>query len=231
MEFQEHKVLMLCESGSKAYGLNHANSDVDTRGVFMNTRAELMGFKSCNTIETPDDTKLFSLRRFCELAMKGHSGTLELLGLEPELYQYKTDIWDKLVENQELFLSQRLKLMAMGNEKTQEKEIAKKLALNDYYRAGKYMSHVFRIYDFAIRSAETRRFVAKPPKEAIDFFMEVKNGLYVVDGQVSPNYEKMLDFYRKKCDETFERVKLPENCDLQHVEGLLIKLTERGLYR
>lgn len=229
MRFENYELLFLCESGSVAYGLNDENSDVDVRGVFMNTKSELFGFKTEDVLFREPDTKLFSLRRFCELSMRGHSGSLELLGLSHDLYKYETSLWNELVENQSLFLSKRVLYMANGNAEKQEKEIAKKLKSGDFRRASKYMSHALRIYDFATTSAKTGRFVARPSEEMRLFLKSVKDGLFVVDGKVSDKYYESLEEFKARCEKVFLDMNVPESCDKQKVEDLLVSLTERGL--
>lgn len=229
MKYNEHKLLMLCFSGSAAYGLSTPKSDVDVRGVFFNNKEELLGFESLNVMDEPPDNKLFSLRKFFELCMKGNSASLELFGLEQHLYKYESEEWRELKEHSGLFLSQRLLLMAKGNEKTQEKEIAKKVEAGDFYRASKYMSHALRIYDFAKRSAETGEFVALSDEQTTKFLMEVKEGSLIVNGKVSSDYHRYLNLYRENCEKAFEKHKVPENCNAEKVQKLLVDLSERGL--
>lgn len=73
-------IIFLVVAGSHAYGLSTPDSDVDVRGVALETPETLFGldnFESYNDEST--DTVIYSLKKFVQLTMKGapiHVGTL-----------------------------------------------------------------------------------------------------------------------------------------------------------
>jgi len=76
------KFLVKCIGGSTAYGLNTPESDIDYRGVFVNTNpAEIVGLDRFDVVQKQetDDIVYYEVRRFFELLKEGNTGALEIL--------------------------------------------------------------------------------------------------------------------------------------------------------
>ena len=71
---------ILCISGSRLYGTNTPQSDHDIRGVVIPPFEYLLGVKSfeCSELENEDDYKIYSLKRFLQLALKGDPQCTEI---------------------------------------------------------------------------------------------------------------------------------------------------------
>ena len=74
----------LCKvlGGSRAYGLDTTTSDIDYRGIFINTHpSTILGLDRFDSIQKQetDDEVYFELRKFFELLRNGNSGALEIL--------------------------------------------------------------------------------------------------------------------------------------------------------
>lgn len=101
-------IILLGLGGSHAYGTNTATSDVDVRGVATNSKREILLNRDFEQItNNVTDTTVYSLRKFITLITNCNPNTIELLGLKPEHYLYVSDIGKTLLENKEMFLSQR----------------------------------------------------------------------------------------------------------------------------
>lgn len=76
------KMIVKTLGGSTAYGLNTPESDLDYRGVFINTDpAQILGlsrFEHHQKQET-DDVVYYEMRKFFELLKNGNTGALEIL--------------------------------------------------------------------------------------------------------------------------------------------------------
>lgn len=75
---------MLCKTlgGSTAYGLNTPESDIDYRGVFLNTDpAYILGLSKFDVVQKQetDDIVYFEARKFFDLLRNGNTGALEIL--------------------------------------------------------------------------------------------------------------------------------------------------------
>jgi predicted nucleotidyltransferase len=103
-------IILLSIGGSHAYGTNVAGSDVDIRGVALNSKAEILGSANFEqVVNEATDTTVYSLRKIVSLLTSCNPNTIELLGLRPEHYLYLSSIGQELLDNKKLFLSKRAK--------------------------------------------------------------------------------------------------------------------------
>lgn len=95
-------------TGSKAYGLDHADSDEDIKGIYVAPTANVLGlFGVKDTIDhTEPDWTYHELGKFLKLAMKCNPTILELLYLEG--YTVTSKFGRMLVDNRHLFLSKTI---------------------------------------------------------------------------------------------------------------------------
>ena len=70
---------LLVLSGSRLYGMSNSLSDHDYRGVILPPYEYLLNIKKFEVIEFEDDYKVFSLKRFLKLVIKGDPSNTELL--------------------------------------------------------------------------------------------------------------------------------------------------------
>ena len=110
-----HKIILLGLGGSYAYGTNVEGSDVDIRGIAHNTAEEiLLGEDFEQIVDTTTDTTLYSLKKMLNLLANCNPNTIEILGLDPDQYVYKSYIGQKLIDNKDMFLSKRCINSFMG---------------------------------------------------------------------------------------------------------------------
>jgi uncharacterized protein len=65
--------------GSQAYGTATPTSDIDYKGIFLNSVDELIGFGYKEQVEIGKDETLYEIRRFLQLAQSANPTILELL--------------------------------------------------------------------------------------------------------------------------------------------------------
>ena len=108
MEASKHskQLLFTCISGSHAYGTNGPDSDIDFRGVFLNTDPfDILGITELGEeVRTNPDVALFELRKFVRLALQGNTIACESLWIKPE---ESTVLGDELIAMRDSFLSMR----------------------------------------------------------------------------------------------------------------------------
>jgi hypothetical protein len=76
------KMLVKVYGGSTAYGLNTPESDIDFRGVFVNTDpSKILGLEKHEHVQKQetDDEVYYEVRKFFELLRSGNTGVLEVL--------------------------------------------------------------------------------------------------------------------------------------------------------
>lgn len=104
----KHKPVIIGLGGSYAYGTNTATSDVDVRGICLNTREELLTnnhFEQLLNSET--DTTIYALNKIFSLLANCNPNTIEILGLRPEQYYLISKEGQMILDNKEMFLSKK----------------------------------------------------------------------------------------------------------------------------
>ena len=103
-------IILLGLGGSHAYGTNVPGSDVDIRGIALNTKEEILGAANFEqVVNEATDTTIYSIRKIISLLSSCNPNTIEMLGLKPEHYLYLSPIGQELLDNKKLFLSKRAK--------------------------------------------------------------------------------------------------------------------------
>lgn len=103
-------IILLGVGGSHSYGTNVAGSDLDIRGIALNSKEEILGSANFEqVVNEATDTTIYSIRKIVSLLSSCNPNTIELLGLKPEHYLYLSSVGQELLDNKKLFLSKRAK--------------------------------------------------------------------------------------------------------------------------
>lgn len=99
-------VCLLALGGSHAYGTNTEESDLDVRGIALNSKEEiLLGKDFEQVVETNTDTTVYSLNKMLKLLSESNPNTIGILGCKPEHYLILSPIGEELLKNRKMFLS------------------------------------------------------------------------------------------------------------------------------
>ncbi|MFR7913906.1 DNA polymerase beta superfamily protein [Eubacterium ramulus] len=99
-------IILLGLGGSHAYGMEHKDSDLDVRGIALNSKSGiLLNNDFDQVVDTLTDTTIYSFNKIITLLSSNNPNTVELLGLKPEHYLYLSDIGKELLDNRKMFLS------------------------------------------------------------------------------------------------------------------------------
>ena len=102
------KILFLTLGGSYSYGTNIETSDVDIRGVALNTESDVLGLTTFEQREDKaTDTTIYGLNKFIKLCMGCNPNIIEMLYCKPEHYIYLSPLGKILLDNRDLFLSKK----------------------------------------------------------------------------------------------------------------------------
>lgn len=99
-------IILLTLGGSHAYGMDQAGSDLDVRGIALNSKEEvLLGTDFLQVVNVDTDTTVYSFNKMIQLLTSNNPNTLEILGCLPEHYFHLSEIGKELLENRKMFLS------------------------------------------------------------------------------------------------------------------------------
>lgn len=103
-----NNIILLGLGGSYAYGTNVEGSDLDIRGVALNNSRDILLKRDFEqVVDNQTDTTVFSFDKLISLLINCNPNTIEILGLKPEHYLYISKTGQQLLDNKEIFLSQR----------------------------------------------------------------------------------------------------------------------------
>lgn len=101
-------IILLAFGGSHAYGTDIPESDIDIRGVALNSKQEVLLGQDFHQISEPiTDTVIYSFNAIIQLLTACNPNTIEILGCHPDDYLYLSDIGKELLKNKNMFLSKR----------------------------------------------------------------------------------------------------------------------------
>lgn len=100
-------IILLTLGGSHAYGMDKEDSDVDVRGISLNSKSDiLLGADFEQVVDVDTDTTVYSFNKMIQLLASNNPNTIEQLGCLPQHYFYLSEIGKELLDNRKIFLSQ-----------------------------------------------------------------------------------------------------------------------------
>ncbi|MGD9725427.1 MAG: nucleotidyltransferase domain-containing protein [Nitrospira sp.] len=106
-KFVTDELIFMTLAGSRMYGTNVEGSDIDKRGVCVPPRIVVYGLaRNFSIQEVPgEDTVIYALRKFIQLAMDCNPNIIELLFAPNDCIEVLHPTWEKLREKRQLFLT------------------------------------------------------------------------------------------------------------------------------
>lgn len=113
-------MIFITFGGSYAYGTNTPNSDIDIRGCAFNSKRDLLGRTNFEqVIDNATDTTIYGFNKLIQLLSNANPNVIELLGCKPEHYIFYHDVGKMMVEQRDMFLSQKA-VYSFGGYATQQ---------------------------------------------------------------------------------------------------------------
>lgn len=157
--------------GSNAYALNTADSDIDYRGVFVNTEpAKILGLEKLDHVQKQetDDIVYYEVRKFFDLLRQGNTGALEILFVEKAPLETTEDFEEirfhrkSFVDTDKMFRCllgyMQGELRLANGERTGQLGGKRKEQLDKYGFSPKNMVQLFRLAEAGVALFETGSF-------------------------------------------------------------------------
>ncbi len=227
-------IILLTLGGSYAYGTNTDHSDLDIRGIAVNSKREILlgsDFNVCGNLET--DTMIRSFKKACRLFKQGNPSIVELLGCKPEHYFYISPIGQELLDKKDIFLSKRVIKPFLGFSKEQKIQAENTLsnylvADKDYLkaRASKHMLHSIRAL-YMLRDILEEKEIVTFREEEHDLLMYIRSGEMIDNNEITDEFYEMEDSLRYGIDMAIQRTDLPEQPDDEAIDNFIASVNER----
>jgi len=105
---KERKIIYLTYGGSHAYGTNVEESDIDIRGIALKTKRELLGSQGFEQfINQEADMTIYAVDKFIQLASNMNPNIIEFFGTKQEHRFLVADEAKMILDNQDIFISQK----------------------------------------------------------------------------------------------------------------------------
>lgn len=104
-------IILLTLGGSYAYGMNNENSDVDFRGIALNSKEEILLGEDFEQVLGGEDAVIYSFSKIIELLSKSNPNTVEMLGCRPEHYIILNEIGKELLKTEKCFFRKSVSIL------------------------------------------------------------------------------------------------------------------------
>lgn len=228
--------IMICQTGSHAYGLNTATSDEDWRGVFIPNLDYLLGLKTVEQVKVKDDNWIcHDIRQFVKIALKQNPTILEMLFIEPI---YSTQIWNHLclelraTIRKSAFIPYSAYIRSQLHKGKARNPIGKRkegVEASGYDK--KFTSHVARLAVQCIGLMRDGIIPVKVPEPYRTAIISIKSGDVAKEDAFAYCEALDIQMYRE-----YQSSKLPENFNINKFEEeiylpLMLKLVEMSRSR
>ncbi len=224
LRINEHlgnNIILLTTGGSHAYGTEVETSDLDIRGVTLETKREVLGLSQFEQFDnTATDTVVYGLRKYVGLILNCNPNTIEMLGTKEEQLFVLTEAGKLLRNNIDLFLSKKA-IGSFGGYATQQLRRLENSLVRDSYPQAEKEKHILgtlkgqmnhfkeKYHDFT--GQDMNIYLDKSEKEGYDqeVFMDLTlkhyplrdfQGIYSEMHNVLGEYGKLTHRNRKKDD-------------------------------
>jgi predicted nucleotidyltransferase len=212
-------------TGSTAYGLAHADSDIDRKGVFihhLDERFQLDPWVETYTQHEPD-FEVHEIGKYLRLTLGCNPNLLELLFLPQDCVEHFDFDWFELVNNRDRFLSERAVRASYGGYAKQQVERLKQrnaegkdgFSSDVQKRTAKHARHCFRLFWQGAELLRTGEMNVRLTGEQRELLFTI--------GDLP--VEKLVKLFEAE-DQRFQQIEsgLPEEPDRQWVKDWLIDL-------
>ena len=209
-------VIYRCIVGSRAYGLNHEESDVDVRGIYLppaHLHWSLYGVPPQLEFEEREEC-FWELEKFINLALKANPNILECL--YSPIVKEVTPLAQELLDNRNYFVSRLVYQTYNGYVMSQFKKLEQDLRTRGHIR-WKHAMHLIRLLLSGIAVLKEGLVPVDVGKHR-DALLEIRYGR--MEWEDIDRWRLKL---HKEFDEAFTKTKLPERPDYEWANEFLVR--------
>lgn len=165
-------IILLTTGGSVAYGTDTPESDLDIRGIALNSRKELltMRYREKPYEDEKTDTIIYTLKQITRLLSNANPNVLEILGTKEEHLFVLTKEGQLLRENADLFLSKRVIYSFGGYAASQLRRLQNAMARDEDYSQREKEQHILNTLLHQMAGFEER--YRKFAKDSIKLYLD-----------------------------------------------------------
>ncbi len=221
-------------AGSRLYGTHRPDSDYDFRGVYLESKEQILGLHEAQTIETKEpDTVYYPLKSFIRLALANNPNILEIL-FATEEYRVEREgceFFRPFLAHRHAFLSQRARNTYMGYAYSQLKKVeegksptknTRQHLIEQFGYDTKYAAHTMRLLNQGMDILLTGNFDPTLSGYVLQYTKQVLAGEWKKEEFITWAYE-MIHALKHVV------VELPWEPDTQLIESLVIQCYEEYL--
>jgi uncharacterized protein len=216
------RVIYRCVIGSRAYGLEHDDSDTDRRGVYLppaDLHWSLFGVPE--QLDNPDTQETYwEMQKFIVLALKANPNVLECL--YSPIVEHVTEIAQEMLDMRQAFLSKMVYQTYSGYVMSQFKKLQTEIRNRGQIK-WKHVMHLIRLLLSGI-TVLTDAFVPVRVDSHRDKLLAIKRGEMPFEEVEAWRLQLHKDF-----DAAFEKTKLPDRPDYDRANALLLKARRSAL--
>ncbi|CAG0965886.1 hypothetical protein PHYC_00981 [Phycisphaerales bacterium] len=210
-------VIYRCIVGSRAYGLDHGESDIDRRGIYLPPAAMHWSiFGVPEQIESTETEECYwELQKFLGLALKANPNVLE--ALYTPLVEFETPLSAELRGMRSVFLTRLVYQTFNGYAMSQFRKLEQDLRTKGTIK-WKHAMHLIRLLLAGIRALESGELPVRVEDEHRASLVALRDG--VMPWEDADRWR--LDLH-ERFERAFERTRLPERPDYERVNGFLVR--------
>lgn len=237
-------LMFLTIGGSHAYGTNVEGSDVDIRGVALNSKSDLLGMGDFeHHVDTATDTTVYSINKAIWLLCSCNPNMLEQLGNPDELVISYHPATKLLLDNKNLFLSKRViaSFGGFANKMLEEatrygefyNQMQKYGNVCELFKLKRKMSkasmNMIRLYLMLFDILEKGQIITNRSANR-ELLMKARTGGFQEEnGYISHELKELQKEYEKRLQYDKAHTMLPDSVDTKQIEELVIAINEQSL--
>lgn len=208
-------IILLTTGGSHAYGTNIKTSDLDIRGIAIESEKEIFGLSNFEQfIDNKTDTTIYGLKKVINLLLNCNPNVIEMFGTKEEHLFMISEEGKLLRDNIDLFLSKKAKYSFGGYATAQLRRLQNSLVKDNYPKDIKeghilnsikhQMKHLQKHYS-EFNSDDIKVYI---DNDEIKIDIDLKNyplrdfqNIYSEMNNIIKNYEKINSRNKKKTNE------------------------------